>query len=194
MRDYAKIDNFERVLAHEKCIRHTIYDIGYDDGYETNASEWESALQKAEEEAENAYKKGLNDAWECVRKISREEPFGLTTEELEQIFNTCSIATVIERNTASEAITRIKEYEDSQNHEYIDGKDEENQSIEIGDIVNIGADRCIVTFIYNDGKWDGMTSSGSVCRYQYISDAKKTGERFDAFPLLLKNLKSASKL
>ena len=63
--------------------------------------------------SEKSYEDGLNDAWECARKlilIKREG--GLSMEEIEKIFgDTTCRANIIRAYTASETIAKIKEYE-----------------------------------------------------------------------------------
>jgi hypothetical protein len=74
-----------------------------------------------------AYNNGLNDAWECAKKIVTDT--GLKYTELEEIFGCTSMNSLLTRFSASEAVARIKEYEGRQKK--VDDK------IHIGDEVYI---------------------------------------------------------
>lgn len=115
---------------------------------------YEEADSNQKENAIYAYERGLDDAWECARKISQEEPFGLTTGELEQIFNTRSIGTVIEKNTASEAISKIKEYEEKQK--------QTDDEIKVGDEVYIDdkGRKAVVSRVLDNGLYNIVFYNG----------------------------------
>lgn len=55
--------------------------------------------------SEKHYKQGLNDAWECARKI-----WNMRADEVIAVFGGCSMWV---NYTASEAMKMIKEYEES---------------------------------------------------------------------------------
>lgn len=59
-------------------------------------------------------KDGLKDAWECARKIILERQDDYTVADTISIFS-CNKRDVILRFSASEAIAKIKEYEEKQN-------------------------------------------------------------------------------
>lgn len=62
--------------------------------------------------SEKSYEDGLNDAWECARKlIIVESEGGLPIGEQLEIFDNTFPVEVLKRYTASEAIAKIKEYE-----------------------------------------------------------------------------------
>lgn len=155
---------------------------GYAEGLKRGEDiEQANAAETKKEVARLNYEQGLNDAWECARKISQEEPFGLTTGELEQIFDTHSIATVIERNTASEAIAKIKEYEENQK--------QTDDDIKVGDEVTFGfsSKKGIVIEIYEDSRAvvlgiDGVT----IDRAKYFFT--KTGRNFPQIAEVLKQM------
>lgn len=61
---------------------------------------------------DEAYQRGLNDAWEAAIKICEEEEFGgLPMDVVEDLFGKCDLNTAMSRYTASEAISKIREYE-----------------------------------------------------------------------------------
>ena len=111
-------------------IKDEAYKRGYDDAQEEKASCTEPDLgtlakenfergyrqRKAEEgkEIQEAYQRGLNDAWETARKIAiNEASGGLSLAELDEIFSCDDLAKVF-GFTASEAIERIDKYEQKQ--------------------------------------------------------------------------------
>ena len=79
-------------------VRKEAYDKGYDDATAEIGSD-EQAI------AEKAYKKGLSDAWEAARKIAN-----MPYDEEEKAFGSGGWA-FIEKHTASEAIEKIRQYE-----------------------------------------------------------------------------------
>jgi hypothetical protein len=90
-----------------ECIE-AAYDKGYKSGLKDGNINDGTFAAKVKE----AYDNGLNDAWECAKKIATIG--GLDLEELKEIFGYQSVNDIFERFSASEAITRIKEYEDRQ--------------------------------------------------------------------------------
>lgn len=66
-----------------------------------------------EEIRKTAYEKGLNDAWEAATKmVSEKEDGGFSRDELLDIFGTKSILCIFADNTAKEAISKIRAYEE----------------------------------------------------------------------------------
>lgn len=88
-----------------------IYNIGFEDGYiDDKGQKWTDDQLKTESEM---YVKGLNDAWECARKLV----VAKTIEEWDSIYEYMNVANYInifEKYSASEAIEKIKEYEAKQ--------------------------------------------------------------------------------
>ena len=84
-----------------------IYRMGYQDGVKDGNIDSETLIYKIQE----AYNKGLTDAWKCARKINRVEPFALTEDELNQIFTTTNPYLILRRWDADEAMSKIKEYD-----------------------------------------------------------------------------------
>lgn len=93
----------------EKQI-HGFAEMMYRTGYEDAQKDWHS-IEK--EEREMNYKRGLDDAWECARKIMLcEAKGGFSTDKYTEIFGNIATFQVLEILSASEAIFAIKEYED----------------------------------------------------------------------------------
>jgi hypothetical protein len=92
-----------------------IYKEGFEEGHDEGYTKGYAHGKKlAENKSLGRYRKGLEDAWECIQKICMEEPFGLTTEELDKIFNSRDISSVVTENTVQGAMQKIKEYEERQ--------------------------------------------------------------------------------
>lgn len=118
MKDYSlRNDNIKLINALATSIGEhmtELFENGYDQGYVDGQKEkLANAMIHDHEVAEKtAYEQGLNDAWECARKISMpENEGGMSVKALQSIFGK---AREIFNCTASEAIAKIKEYEDKQ--------------------------------------------------------------------------------
>ena len=92
-----------------------LQDDAYNKGYAQCQDDYGDALKHAKD---TAYKRGLDDAWEAARKISVIElNGGLTGKELMKIYGTMDIHKIYDDNTASEAIDKLKAYEEKQKAE-----------------------------------------------------------------------------
>lgn len=79
-------------------------ELAYNSGYEQGCIDRDEIYAEDKED----YNKGLNDAWECVRKIN-----SMPMDECEKIFGEYRcLATILQNFTASEAIAKIEEYEE----------------------------------------------------------------------------------
>lgn len=127
------------------------------------------------------YEDGLNEAWECTRKmVCTPEKGGYTWSALEQIFNTRSLSNIINTYTASEAISKIKEYEEEQ---------KKAAEIKIGDeVTDYGEWKGVVTWISPDGEYLVVTlQDGSALRWKK-EGFKKTGRHFSQIEEVLKQM------
>jgi hypothetical protein len=100
------------------------YNEGHVDGYAKGLNDRKKEIEKAKREGydegvtdtifnTDTYTQGLNDAWECARKlIIVESEGGLPIEKQLEIFDNTFPAEALKKYTASEAIAKIKEYED----------------------------------------------------------------------------------
>ena len=103
------INEHELQLVNEMSI--SIYKRGYDEGVK------DGQKGKISEMLVDTYTQGLNDAWECARKIMLNKVNGgLPTEEHSKIFGYIATSEVLKNYTASEAIAKIKEYEEQDKH------------------------------------------------------------------------------
>ena len=140
-------------------------------------------LEDAQKEIDEAYQRGLDDAWEAARKISVIElNGGLRGNELMKIYGTMDIHKIYDDNTASEAIEKLKAYEEQK----ADGE------IKVGDTVNIkGTSRKngdgIVTKSWDNDRYFIMWADGTggIWAKECI---EKTGRHFD-IPKILEGMK-----
>ena len=129
---------------------------------------------------DTAYQRGLDEAWKAARRISVIElNGGLAGKELMKIYGTMDIHKIYDDNTASEAIDKLKAYEEKQ---------KADNKIEVGDEVNWLGDCFIVTRIFQprNGKeqCDGIDDDGCVYHDVLIKDLEKTGRHFDIQKIL----------
>lgn len=126
---------------------------------------------------DTAYQRGLEDAWEAARRISVIElNGGLNGKELMKIYGTMDIHKIYDDNTASEAIAKLKAYEEKR-----------SDKIKRGDIVNVKG--CcndnllgVVTKVWNDNcyiVW-GDGSGGAWSKDSVV----KTGKHIDIDKIL----------
>ena len=81
-----------------------------------------------------SYEKGLNDAWECMRRM-----YKMKRSDVHAIFGTEYLSQIVDKFPASEAIEKIKEY-----------KKEKIDTIKIGDEVYCNAyGNGVVTRVYD---------------------------------------------
>jgi len=102
---------------HEFAVNaEVLYKAGYEEGYRAG---YEGKCLLTEEECladqKRQYERGLNDAWECIKKIAK-----MDIDTLNTVFNLSNymgvspfMASLI-KYSASEAIAKIKEYEEKQ--------------------------------------------------------------------------------
>lgn len=118
-------------------VRKDAYDKGFEDGKEL--------CPVPEICHDNAYQKGLSDAWEAARKIYLPEDHGgLGYKMRMKVFDTDNIGWLFKNLSASEAIEKIRAY---------DEKKKADQEIKVGNWVQNGGVIGVVTYIEqtNDG-------------------------------------------
>jgi preprotein translocase subunit YajC len=132
------------------------------------------------------YEDGLNEAWECAKKI--EAPTvegGLSGRELALIFKDgATLYKVFKNYSAREAVTRIKEYEEEQ---------KKAAEIKIGDeVTDNDGWRGVVTCISPDGEYLVVTlQDGSALRWEK-EHFKKTGRHFPQIAEVLKQMQEGN--
>lgn len=143
---------------------------------------------QTEKDRESSYQLGIevgrNEAWETARKLvfmgyrNCNEILGdgvLEIETLNDIFNRC---------TASEAISKIKDYEQ---------KKQEKDEIKVGDEVECKCPflvKCVVVAVYPNQDLDiTIMRKDGYCLSLSSENVKKTGRHFDAITEVLKKMR-----
>jgi hypothetical protein len=115
---------------------------------------------------DEGYNKGLNDAWELLRKLS-----GLKSDEFLKIYDTCILYEVIYKNTPQEALAKLKAYEEA-------------QEIKVGDVVQSKNYKIVVTKVSADNDVVyGFDNGGNDFCY-HANDVTKTGKHIDIKSIL----------
>lgn len=126
----------------------------------------------AQKQVDDAYQRGLDDAWECARKLYLN---GACKDLFGEYFNT-----FIKNHTAQEAIEKLKAYEEKQ---------KADEEIKVGDeVVEIqsSARFCVTHFWVNNHGEKGVSGFNHECSaFQDTFDkVKKTGRHFDIEKIL----------
>lgn len=141
----------------------------------------ETQAEKAQEEA---YQRGLNDAWEAARKIYLPTEYGgIHADVKRQIFNNTSASGIFKKVSASEAIEKIRQYEQ-----------EQEEQIQVGDEVrNIRSGwTAVVARISDDDCLTLMDGNGAVADGYEITRFTKTGRHFPEIAAVLQKMKEES--
>ena len=135
------------------------YEKGFDAGRTLNADK---------------YEKGLDDAWKCARKIS-----SMDSKTRDEIFDRVITSSIVGENTASEAIEKIRAYEQGQ--EEIKVGDEVKAPFGKAIIFKIDNENDAYTYVYADGAWG----------WDHEENISKTGRHFPEIAEVLQKMKEA---
>lgn len=133
-----------------------------------------------------AYEQGLNDGWELAKKIyAAPSDGGYTLEQLTQIFRESSMSAIARTYTASDAIAKIKAYEE---------KKKADAELRVGDEIEISgasADvpRMVVTQIDNQYVSTVDAKGDTRCICKNTNTFVKTGRHFPQVEEMLKQMK-----
>ena len=160
-------NNKERIIKMIDTAFIECYREGFDDGYKEGHHHGEIDGVMNVQIDEVSYQRGLNDAWECARKL-----WSMSPSERAEIFHdkNCML-----EHTASKAIQMIKEYEEKK----------ETQKIKVGDIVTINeddAEEFIVTAVgiaWHPDQAMLLSRNGMWARAALILNLIPTGEHCD---------------
>ena len=119
------------------------------------------------------YQRRLDDTWAAAKKVVLcADEGGLSIEELNEIFDCCTIQQVFRKYTVSEVIEKLKAYEEKQKKEdSIKVDDEVEHEVTGLKYIVTRIDKNSITLLYSDGSTTVVTTGKS-----YL---KKTGRRFD---------------
>ena len=128
------------------------------------------------EKLEEAYERGLKDAWDIVKKLAM-----MDTETSEEATGYFGLFRIMENLTPEEAISKLSAYEKEQKNKIHVG-DEIKQVTDSGKETGLV---CIVTYISGDSM-NGIQHNGCMvlCSSQVGRWWKKTGRRFDIKAIL----------
>ena len=175
---------FKKEIIDSACSRileqnhQAIFDAGYKQGINDGSLDIKMRV-------DGAYEKGLNDAWECIKKISNMN-FKDRHKALDIDASHDTLVDIVKAFSPSEAIAKIKEYEEKQ---------KQTNEIKVGDEVIDGE-------VFNNGK--GIVTFASpiiLCIMWYdgttgrrnLTDVKKTGRTFPKISEVLEQLKEEEK-
>lgn len=178
MKDYTVLD------GQITCLRNKLYDEAYQRGY---ADGRENTVKEFKYEMSNArcYQRGLEDAWECARKIACIR----TDAEWKEFFEFLDVKLfhpedIFTRYTASEAMQKIKNYEERKTDE-----------IKVGDEVKYIYEEPytlgVVTYIdgiYVSVMWEDGSLSGAYKK----SCFEKTGRYFPQIVEVVEQMRKES--
>lgn len=107
-----KID-YKEVMIRMKMDLNYIAEEAYKRGYDKGYADKTNNDKVCKDLAENFYQRGLNEAWQAGRKVvlSPDEG-GMSVQDLFAIFGNNSIENVFRKYSASEAIEKMKAYEE----------------------------------------------------------------------------------
>ena len=148
-------------------VRKEAYDKGYNDATEEIGSDEQTIADKA-------YKHGLSDAWEAARKIS-----SMDSKTRDEIFGLVITSNIFDENTASEAIEKIRQYEQ-----------ERDAEIKVGDEIEAVSGKAVVVYVddVDEHKVRYVYSNG-VYAFNYIDKVTKTGRHFPEIAEVLKKMR-----
>lgn len=153
------------------------YEKGYEDGFVAGHLKAEKSGQSF---YEDGYKRGLSDAWEACRKICCYEiDGGYPVAHMLDLFDRDDLPKILSDHTATEAITKIKEYEDGK-QEYRVGDEFENGAGQKFVVLKMDGKE-IDRYIDGDGKTYVMTAKYRVMR--------KTGRHFPEITAVLEKMR-----
>lgn len=124
--------------------------------------------------ADEAYRKGLSDAWECIKKIQ-----DTSVKVRVEIFGDWATPSIMQKHTASEAIAKIKAYEEDQ------------KQIRVGDEVKAWYGNAIVTRVDEKAKTANFFFKTGESGCDYFRNIERTGRHFDAVETLLEILRES---
>ena len=123
---------------------------------------------------DEAYQAGMDKAWEIARRIRLNcEDGGIDGDGLRKMFGTANTYTIIKDNTASEAIAKLKAYEDKHSDRIEVGDEVATETGKKYTVVSFGDGGTVCGF-NTEGKWTGWKPK----------EVTKTGKHYDIASIL----------
>lgn len=131
--------------------------------------------EETKQSIDDAYQRGLEDAWEAARKVGHCKLWDDYTKDTGKP-SVCTVA-VLDHYTAYEAIEKLKAYEEKQ---------KADDEIKVGDEVDWNGYSIVVTRLFNDGGADWCNGIGKDGRTFLVLEKNviKTGRHFDIASIL----------
>lgn len=126
---------------------------------------------------DDAYQRGLDDAWKAAKKIVLDTNHGgIALSDLSKIFGGQSYTYIMNKNTAQEAIAKLKAYEEKQ---------KADDEIKVGDEVKPSySDITGVVTLIDDDTIYVLWRDGSSTGILKLKEVTKTGRHFDIASIL----------
>ncbi len=97
------------------CGKDEAYHIGYQDGYDSHDENWKHNKELIDELKQQEYQLGLNDLWYAIRQLELSPADGaLSVDEIEKIFGTSSVYSILQNVHPENVIDKIRAYEEQQ--------------------------------------------------------------------------------
>lgn len=134
-----------------------------------------------QKQVNEAYQRGLDDAWEAARKIVLDRDEGGTSiVDLTEIFGSCTIQQVFRMYTVSHAVAKLKAYEE---------KRKADDEIKVGDEVIYIEHKFIVFATETEEHYASLFDVNGRHASASQSKCKKTGRHFD-IPKILEEMRT----
>lgn len=164
MKDYKRIKHMRNLndsLIWERMKR--CYDFGYEDG------KADTPFTDTEEAEKKAYNKGLSDAWEVIKKITKDDSVGgYSIEMMQELFGQTCVYDITHNYTPEEAIAKIKAYEDKKQ----DAEIKVGNEVTVYDTDGIEVAKALVLSIQGEGY--GIITSNGTSTWSHKKFIKKT--------------------
>ena len=154
---------------------------GYQKGYETG---YEDGYDEPGKNQQEAYQRGLADAWEAAKRIGSDSRYGL--EKMGFDFSRCDVADynpswfVVKNCSASECIEKIRKYEQRQ------------EEIQVGDEVFYGNTKGIVIRPEDSDRYASVFTAFGEHISAENKDLTKTGRHFPEIATVLEKMREES--
>lgn len=138
---------------------------GYRYGYEQGYEDGKKISCDYKDNMKSEYNRGLNDAWECIKKI-----FQMDDDTTEELFGCVLVHTITKKYCVSDVLQIIKEYE---------AKKKQDTEIKVGDEVFYmdENDLRVVVRISNQMDVVQITKDGK-CAINDVEELHRTGRTF----------------
>lgn len=153
------------------------YQRGYEKAYDTAYADAEEIYESGKRAM---YQKGLKDAWEAARKICLEEDDGgIPASAIKDIFNVRNYRYAVKDYSASEAIEKIRQYEQKQ------------EEIKVGDEVEAMAGNAVVIEVIDGGQTVRYMYPDTITGRNKACNVTRTGRHFPQIAEVLQKMKEA---